>query len=797
MFLRKRKEVKEKNIKKTKSSKQERRERRNVQNAIHYDMMMKNGTCSLGNDLYSKTIRLQDINYQIAMEEDQMNIYSKYMENLNALGQENGIQLTVHNKKIDAEEFEKEIFMKEKEDGFDSYRNEFNQVVKRKLKNGNKIISEKLLTFTVKEDSYEEGDKALKLLENEFRNKFSEMQCEIESMKGYDRLETIYSMWNPDKKFFFNYDQLNDTFTTKDAIAPDMLNFQASSQWFQINDRYAKVLYLKNWSTELSDQLIQSLTRIEHNITISFHMKAIPRGDDIALVKRQIAKMEAQTMEEQRKAIDKGYNPEMIPMDLKYSYTEGQILRDDVEQRNQRLFECQFLIMINANSKEELDDIQKQVETTCKKMSCEVGVLSYRQEEAMNAVIPLGINMKYLARTLTTSVCAIMIPFTSQELMEKGTNSVYYGLNAITNNLIVANRTLLGNPSGWIFGKPGFGKSFAAKKELSWVWLNSKDDIVAIDPQNEFSKLGKTFYGSTIHVDTKNNVHLNPFDGDMRDHNFVKTKAEFAQILMAEIVGGGLLDAEQKGIIDVSIRLMYDEYQQKILRGEEVEMPTLDDFQKILENREEKKSKTMALALSPYVTGGTYDLFSGQNNQDIHNRLTIYNILELPETMRTLAMKVILETLRMKILYNFKKRIRTWVYIDEIYLLLKDEYSSNFLYEFFKWARKFGAIITGITQNVEDLLNSPKARTMLSNSEFLILLNQAASDREELASLLNLSNEQSRCISNSKKGSGLIKFGNAIIPFMDEFEKDTKLYSLWNTNFNEIKHENDSMFKYE
>lgn len=770
-------------------SKKELRERRNVQNAIQYDMMIKNGICILPDDMYSASMRFKDINYQIAPEEEQQSIFSRYMDILNSLGQEYGVQLTVNNRKIDEEEFEKESFLEYQGEDLDVYRKEFNDLLKNKISSGNnKIISEKMITYTVKEDSYKEAKKTLDILNSEFINKFDELGCDAEMMNGYDRLETIYSIFNPDKKFCFSYDNLDKTYTTKDAISPDSLDFKVDGAGaFRVNGRFAKVMYLKDWSTELSDQLIQSLTRLEHNLTIAFHMRVIPRGEDLALVKNQIAKMEMQKMDEQKKALNQMYDPDMLPMDLKYSLEEGYALKDDVERRNQRLFECQFLVMINASSLNEQKETQKAIETACKKLGCQMGVLDYRQEEGMNAILPIGRAVKKLARTLPTSVCGILMPFTSQELMQKG-NSVYYGINPITSNVIMGNRKTLINYGGWILGASGSGKSMAAKSEISWSRFATNDVITIIDPQGEYAALAKKYHGSIINVDTKSGVHFNPFDGDIKERNFVKEKGEFAQIMMAEIMGEGKLSPEQKSIVDVTVRRMYEKYLKRLEdteNGLKVEMPTLDDFYAILKERKESLAQDMALTLEMYISGGTYDLFAGQNNVDLNNRFTVYNILELPETLRPLAMKVILETLRSTIIANFRKNLFTRVYIDEIYLLLKDEYSENFLYEFFKWARKFGGIPTGITQNVEDLLNSAKARTMIGNSEFLLLLNQSPSDREELASLLNLSRDQLNCISNSKRGSGLMKFGNTIIPFVNEFPKDTQLYALWNTDFGE------------
>lgn len=794
MFQRKKKEESEKQPKESKkTSKKLLRQRRNAQNAIVYEKMLRNGICVLPNNLYSASMRFKDINYGIATEEEQTSIFGRYMDLLNALGQEYGLQLTIHNRKIDEEEFGRNAFMDLTGDSNDRFRIEFNKVMKSNISRGNnRIISDKMMTYTIREDSYEDAEKSLRILNDEFRKKFKNLKCDTELMNGYDRLETIYSIINPDSRFYFSYDQLDRTFTTKDAITPDYFDFKTDGHHsFRINGRYAKVLYLKTWATELKDDLIKDLSMIEHNLTVSFHMKIIPRGDDLSMVKNQIAKMEMQKIDEQKKALRYGYDPEMLPMELQYSLEEAYVLKNDVEKRNQRLFECQFLVFINSETKEEFDATEKAVMTVCKKQSCEMGSLAYRQEDGFNAILPIGYAVKNLARTLPTSVCAIIIPFTSQELMQKG-NCFFYGVNSVTSNMIMADRTKLANTSGWILGFPGSGKSFAAKSEMTQAFLRTKDDIIVLDPQSEYVALANEYGGSVVNVDTRSGVHINAFAGDIYEKDFIKEKGDFAQVIAAEMIGEGKLSPEQKSLVDIAVRNMYKEYESRLLdksNGIRPLMPCLDDLYRHLKQMEEPEARKMALSMGMYITGGTYDLLSGQSNVDLDNRFTIYNIYGLSEILRPLAMKVVLEFLKEKIQTNFKKGIRTRVYVDEFYLMLKDEYSQNFFFEFWRWARKFGADPTGITQNIEVLLKSPEMRTLLSNSEFMLLMNQAPSDREEVQQLFGLSEDQMEAISNGESGSGLIRFGNTIIPFVNNFPRNTELYRIWDTTFKNKQNE--------
>lgn len=766
------------------------RTKRTTQNCIRYRAMQEDGTCVLPDDYYSRSVKFTDINYQIAPEDVQASIFGRYMEMLNALGNEYDLQLTINNRLIDEESYVNAVMMKNQNDGLDQFRCEMNDNVRGKiLKGNNKIISEKMMTYVVKEDNINEARKSLDLLDQEFDSKLADLGSSAHHMTGFERLEAIYSIFYPGQRFEFSYKNMTPGMITKDAIAPSKFDFKESKSYFRIGDRYSKIMWLKTWSTELSDRMIHYLSRLEHNMMISFHMKAYERGNDVSMIKNQIAKMEMQISDESRKALAQGYNPDMLPMNLAYSYTEAQDTLQNVERRNQRLFSCQFLIMINAKTLDELREIEKSIKVTGKKLSCEFDTLLLQQEEGMNAVLPLGLPLKGYGRTLTTDVCSIIMPFTSQELMS-GNRPLYYGMNQTTNNLILCNRSELDAPAGWILALPGSGKSFFAKKEMSSAYLSwPYVDVIVIDPQGEYGALAKAFKGSVINVSNRSKTYFNPFELTERlDSDFVRQKADFAQVMMVDIVGNGKLTAGQRSLIDQCVQQMYSEYTVYSDEHPElhIEQPTLRNLYEVMEKKEDPEAKEMAKAMWMFVEG-SFDIFSKASNVRIDTRFTVFDISEIGEALRPLGSKVILETLRNKIMSNWSKGIITYVYIDEIYLLLKNDYSENFIYEFYKWCRKFGAIPTGITQNVEDLLERQKTRTMLGNAQFIIMLSQAASDLESLSILLGLSNEQMRCVSNARRGWGLLKFGKTIIPFKDEYPKNTKLYDLWNTDPDEIR----------
>lgn len=747
--------------------------------------MTQSGIVILPDGRYGSTLKFSDINYQLASDEVQTEIWNKFMTVFNSAEDDCEIQLTIHNRLQNLNELKKDMMINPKNDNLNQYRDELNGIMYENMVLGKKTISDKYISYSLPAEDLQKGTTAIQFLTDDFTNKFKEFGCDVQHQNGDERLQCLYKIMNPDKTLHFNYDTLNDNTTTKDAIAPDLIDFKTKSNSFILNNRHCKVYYLKNYSTELSDQLIQTFAQMERNLTISFHMKPTPRGDDVKLIKKKIVKMEEQKSAIERKNIDRGQSPESLPLDLKYSMNEATDLLEDVQKRNQRLFECQFMIMINEESADELEQCSKEINSSIKRLSCEFGELPYRQEEAFNSILPINQPVKGITRTLTTAVCAIVMPFTSQELMQKG-NSYYYGVNSITRNPIMCDRRRLKNPTGWILGTPGSGKSFAVKTEITNVFLSTNDDLIIIDPEKEYTPLVKGLGGETISIDTTTGIHVNPFDGDINQKDFLATKAEFAQTITATIIGHKLTSIETS-LIDRCIRRMYDNYIEDLSNNPNKEMPSLNELTAILKKQDEKEAKNLAVAYEMYTNDGSYNLFSGQSNVQVNSRIINYNIRDLGETLRPLGMLVVLESLWNKIISNFLIGKRTWIWIDEIYLLFKDEYSEDFLYRLFKRARKFGAVLSGITQNVEELLASLKARTMLSNSEFILMLNQATSDSVELANITNISDEQLKYVKDVECGSGLLKFGVHIIPFKNNFPKETKLYELFNTNFDTRK----------
>lgn len=757
-----------------------------AQHSIRYERMLENGICEIIDGLYSKTIKFSDINYQIARRDEQIEIFSKYCELLNYFDSSIPIQITIQNKSIDKEDFKNGMLIKNRDDSLNKLRKEYNQMLSEKALEGqNSILREKYLTFSTYATDDEAANQTLNRIETDIINNFKPLGCDVKTLSGIERLQMMYSMLNPDKEpFDFKYDYLvRSDLKTKDFITPDSFNFTNKSI-FEFGNMYGRILYLKDFPPEISDKLLTEISDIPINMTITLHINSVEQEKAFSLVKQKISFMEQQKIDEQKKALKSGYDVDMIPYELKYSLTEAEELLDDLQNKNQRMFKVTLLVFTSSDDLEKLNDNIYQITAIARKNNCKIGYLDYLQEDGLNSTLPIGYNFVDIKRTLTTASTAIFIPFTTQELFQKG--GMYYGLNALSKNLILFDRKTLKTSNGFILGTSGSGKSFAAKREIVNVLLNTGDEILVIDPEREYTPLTDGFNGQVIHISAGSKTHINPLDITMDysdDDNPLLLKSEFILSLCDLLVGGrGGLTAAEKTIVDRTVKITYAPY---FSNPKKYPIPTLTDFYNILKEQPEREAKNVALSIELYVTG-SLGVFAQPTNIDIKNRFVVFDIKDLGKQLKSMGMLIVLDQIWNRITLNRTLGKRTWIYIDEIYLLFQNEYSANYLFELYKRARKWGAIPTGITQNVEDLLLSDLARRMLSNSDFILMLNQATSDRIELAQLLNISNQQLSYVTNADAGQGLLFSGKSIIPFVDKFPTDTNLYKMMTTKPDEV-----------
>lgn len=757
-----------------------------VQRTIHYNRMLEDGICEVEPGLYSITIKFSDINYQTARREDRGSIFLKYCEFLNYFDPSINVQITIRNRHIDEDEFRKNMFIPlGKPDGLDEYRQEFNQMLGGKVLEGrNSVVREKLLTVSIHADSYEEALPKLTRIETDIISNFKALNCDAQLLNGTERLELLHNMFRPQEAFMFKYSYLvGSSLTTKDFIAPTSFDF-TNKTTYEFGRWYGQTLFLRDLPPAMSDQLLSELSDIPCDLTITLHINSVEQTKALSLVRQKISFMEQQKIDELKKAQRSGYDEDMIPHELKWSLAEAQELLDGLQNKNQRMFKVTALINTAGEDPDQLKDNVYKIIATARKLNCNICPLDYLQEEALNSIIPIGKNHVGIQRTLTTASTAIFIPFTTQELFQTG--GMYYGLNALSRNLIFFDRKTLKAPNGFLLGTPGSGKSFSAKREMVNVLLNTDDEVLVIDPEREYAPLAHGLGGELIHISAGSKTHINPLDISMDyadSDDPLLLKSEFILSLCELLIGGKQgLGEKERSIIDRAVLRTYREY---FTDPRNNPMPTLKDFYQQIKAMPEEEAKGIALSLELYIEG-SLSVFAHPTNVDTQKRFVVYDIRDLGKQLKTMGMLIVLDQVWNRITQNRAIGRRTWLYIDEIYLLFQNEYSANYLFELYKRSRKWGAIPTGITQNVEDLLLSDMARRMLSNSDFIMMLNQASSDRQELAKLLNISDRQLSFVENVGAGQGLLFAGNSIIPFVDKFPTNTKLYQMMTTKIEEV-----------
>lgn len=758
-----------------------------MQQLVRYEKMFEDGICEIEPGLYSRTIKFSDINYQTARRDEQVDLFTRYCEVLNYCDPTMNVQISIVNRRIDEQSFRETMFMPMQGDELDSYRKEMNEMLaQRALEGQNSIVREKYLTFSTTATSYEAAIPALARLETDLSGHFKALGCETKTLNGTERLELLHNIFRPEERYTFDYKQLVESgLTTKSIIVPDSFDFK-EKHIFEFGKHLGQVLYLRELPAELSDKIISELSDIPIDMHIALHIKNVDQGKALELVRRQIAFMEMEATSKQDSAIQKGRDAHIaIPMETRRSYEEATKLLDLLENKNQRMFKVTMLVYTFANDLETLQDNAYQIMATARKNNVKIDRLDLRQREGINSIIPVGKNHVNIERTLTTASTAIFIPFTTMELYQK--SGMYYGLNALSRNLIFFNRYSLKAPNGVILGTPGSGKSFAAKREMINVLLNDPNaEVVIIDPEREYTSLAKGFNGEVVHISAGSKSFINPMDCSMDyadEQEPLQLKAEFILTICELLVGGKMgLSGAQRSIISRACKICYAPY---FARPGKNPVPTLRDFYDVIKAQPEEEAQSLALDLELYIEG-TLSVFANPTNVDTTKRLIVYDVRDLGKQLRTFGMMVVLDQIWNRITENRAVGKRTWIYVDEFQLLLNNEYSANYFFELWSRSRKWGAIPTGITQNVETLLLSDLARRMLSNSDFIMMFNQATSDRMELAGLLNISNKQLSYVTNSEAGHGLLFAGKSIVPFIDRFPTDTELYRMMTTKIEEV-----------
>ena len=749
-----------------------------MQDAIPISTVYDDGLFRVGKNQYSRTYKFEDINYQVASEADKETMFERYCALLNSLDSNAATKITINNRKLNQADFEKRIFIKEQDDNLNEYRREYNQMLLAKATAGNSIMQEKYITVTVTEKSAEDARQYFNRFGASLAIQLNKLGSKCTALGAIERLRIFYDFYRTGEESDFTFD-LKDSrrkgHSFKDYICPDSMEIQKDH--IVLGARYARVLFLKEYANFLKDDFVTELTTRCKNMMLSIDMLPLPTGKAVREVETRLLGTETNITNWQRKQNANNNFSAEVPYDLEMQRQELREFLDDLSSRDQKMMLSVLTIVITADTLDELNQQTKSMQELARERVSQIAVLKFQQLDGLHTVLPAGMQKLDIFRTLITESLAIQIPFRVQEIAHA--KGIFYGQNVISKNMILADRTQLLNGNSFILGVSGSGKSFAAKCEITNHMLATDADILIIDPEREYAPLVRALDGEVIEISATSPNHINAMDmtKEYGEINPIIEKSQFLQSLCEQIIAGHTFTKGQQSIIDRCTESVYRYYQQGNYQGVP---PTLQDFREELLKQPEPEAHALALELELF-TKGSLNTFAQQTNVDTDKRLICYDIMELGEQLRPIGMLVILDNILNRITANRKKGRQTFVYVDEIYLLFQYEYSAQFLFKLWKRVRKYGAFCTGITQDVEDLLQSHIARTMLSNSEFVLMLNQAATNREELARLLNISDTQLSYITNVDAGHGLIKIGSSLVPFENHFPRDTRLYQLMTT----------------
>lgn len=759
-----------------------------VQNCIPYKRMFKNGICQVSDKVYSKSIQFYDLDYALTSFEKQNEIFAKYCEMLNYFDSDTEIQFSFESQRRPKSEIKKIIQIPSENDEYSELRDEYNELLADRLAAANNGAIKRYITFSVTADSYSEAKSKLLSLQYEISKMLGDIGVDSSALTGIQRLETLYYTLNPQfsedsGKFVFDWERAAKSgLDTKDFIAPHSIEF--GSDYFKTGDTYGAVMGFNILSSELPDNMLKELLEQPHLFCFNISVEPFDLNKALKLVNTKISDVNKMKIDEQKKASKNGYDPDILPEPMKAYIEDMTDLLKQLQEKNEKLFIISITLRNYAKTKKQLKLYNEKVRRLCQKNNCSVFPLKFRQESAFASTLPLGYKDNTVTRQIDTSGIACFVPFLSAELFDP--EGVYYGMNAASGNMVMADRRkkgIVNNPNGLILGVPGGGKSFLAKREILDVFFRfPNDDQIICDPENEYSCLVKKLGGQVIELSSDSEQHINPMDinfsGDT-DGNPIAEKAEFIVSVCEIIVGGKYgLEADERSVIDAAVRSVYNKFLNNNPSKET--MPTFKDLYYALKKQGETASR-VANSLEMYVLG-TQSVFNYRTNVDIDNRIICFDLHKLKNQLKKLAMLIVNEMVWNRIEANRHKKKFTWYYVDEFHLLLRDEQTANYSIEMWKRLRKWYGIPTGITQNVKDLLMSPEIENIFENSDFVYMLSQASGDREILSAKLGISYEQQKYIENAKPGSGLIKFGRYILPIVDEFPKNTKMYELMTTS---------------
>ena len=748
---------------------------RSVQQSIPIQRVYRDGIWQV-NGKYSQTWRFSDINYSLASYEDQRDMFTAYCGVLNSLPTDAVTKITIHNRRLNSSDFQHSVLMRECGDDLDKYRREYNRVLTKKAAASNNLIQDKYITVSVARKSAEEARAFFHRVDADLSKNLGRLDSGAKILDTYERLRIFHDFFRPGEEQFYKFDldgtmRLGHSF--KDYIAPDGMKFL--SEHFELGGKVGRVLFMRGYSSYIKDDMITGMADFPRTLVLSIDLLPVPTDEAVRDVQSQIMGIESDITRWQQRQNARNNFTATVPYELEQQRAETKEFLDDLSTRDQRMVYANVTLLHMADT---LDQLNADTETLLSKSLCDFSILRYQQEDGLNTALPYGLRSIDVTRTLTTEAAASLMPFRVQEIQDMG--GIYCGINAVSKNLLICNRKNLLNPHGFILGVSGSGKSFTMKEFITFIALATRDDIIIIDAEREYGETSRALHGTVLELSPNSPHHINPLEiarGYGMGENPVAMKSELLMSICEQQMGEGQLGAFHKSIIDRCTASVYHEF---IKSGGKTRQPTLSDWRNEVKRQPEREAQELALASELFVEG-SLNMFAHETNVDMDNRLIVFDLYEMGEQLKPTALNVTMETIQNRVATNRLAGKYTWIFVDEVYLFFKYYYSAQFLYKAWKRFRKYGAALTAATQNVEECLRSETARLMFANSEFLVLLNQAATDRAELAKLLNISENQMGYVTNVEAGHGLLRVAGSIVPFANEFPRTGELYQLWNT----------------
>ena len=748
---------------------------RSVQQVIPIETIWSDGIFKIGRNKFARTYKFTDINYAVASKVDKETMFLEYMDLLNSFDCGGTTKITINNRRLNKVDFEKAILIPMQEDGLDLYRKEYNNMLLDKATSSNSMVQEKYVTVSCYKKTIEEARTYFARVTTELNSHFARLGSKCAEVNGEDKLRILHDFYRTGEESGFHFDiqeNMRKGHSFKDYICPDTFEFE--KDYFRMGDRYGRVLFLREYASYIKDDMIAELTDMNRNLMLSIDVIPVPTDEAVQEVEKRLLGVETNITNWQRRQNANNNFSAVIPYDLEQQRKESKEFMDDLTTRDQRMMFGVLTMVHTAESKKQLDADTETLLTIGRKKLCQFSVLKFQQMDGLNTALPIGHRKIPAVRTLTSESVAVLMPFRVQEIMDAG--GIYCGENAISHNLIMCNKEKLLNPNSFLLGVPGSGKSFNAKMQIVFLALATQDDILICDPEREYASLVEAMGGEVVRIAAGSRDHINAMDmvdgyGDGGDP--VIEKSQFILSLFEQLDKKGI-NAKERSIIDRCVGEVYEEYQ----HGGAV--PTLRVLREKFLEQEEPEAQDLAL-VSELFTNGSLDAFAHESNVDVNNRIMVYDILDLGKQLKTMGLLVITDAMLNRVTENWKQGKRTHIFLDEFHVVFENEYSGAFFNSAWRRFRKRNAFPTAITQNVEYLLDSVLASTMISNSEYIVMLNQAEPDRAKLATLLNISTEQMGYITNADAGCGLVKYGSSLVPFVNRFPTNTRLYKLMTT----------------